>query len=53
MRYGESGFAIEILEKLEYDKDEGKTDYSEELRILEIICEERLAQEGMELYKND
>ena len=52
-RYGESGFVIEILEKLEYDKDEEKTDYSEELRILQIICEERLAQEGMELYKSD
>ena len=52
-RYGESGFVIEILEKLEYDKDEEKTDYSEELRILQIICEEKLAQEGMELYKSD
>ena len=38
-RYGESGFVIEILEKLEYDKYEEKTDYSEELRILQIICE--------------
>ena len=33
-RYGEAGFEIAILEQLEYDKDELKTDYSEDLRIL-------------------
>ena len=32
--HGESSFEIEILEKLEYDKDTSKTDYSEELKIL-------------------
>jgi hypothetical protein len=47
---GESAFSIEILEKLEYDKDESKTDYSEELELLKIIWEERLSQKGMEAY---
>lgn len=41
---GKSSFTIEILEKLEYDKDETKEDYSEELNILKLIWEERLAK---------
>ncbi|HQA57925.1 MAG TPA: GIY-YIG nuclease family protein [Acetivibrio sp.] len=47
---GESAFTIEILEKLEYDKDESKTDYSEELELLKMIWEERLANKGMKAY---
>jgi len=50
---GESGFAVEILETLSYDKDETKTDYSEELAILRMLWEERLAKEGMVLYGSD
>ena len=49
--HGESNFIIEILEKLKYDKDESKTDYSEELDILEMVWEEKLLKEGKELYK--
>lgn len=37
-----NNFIIEVLEKLEYDKDESKTDYSEELSIMKIIWEEKL-----------
>jgi len=48
---GEKGFTIEILEKLEYDKDESKVDYSEELALLKMIWEEKLIQEGMDFYK--
>lgn len=48
---GESNFKIEILEILKYDKDESKTDYSEEMDILKIVWEERLLQKGMEFYK--
>jgi hypothetical protein len=48
---GEENFAIEILEKLEYDKDESKTDYSEELALLEMMWRERLAEKGIEFYK--
>lgn len=48
---GESSFTIEILEHLEYDKDESKTDYSEELNILKMIWEEKLLKKGMVFYK--
>lgn len=47
----EANFSIEILEKLEYDKDESKTDYTEELTLLQMIWEEKLAVEGLEFYK--
>lgn len=49
--YGEANFSIEVLEKLEYDKDETKTDYSEELALLKMIWEEKLLQRGVELYR--
>lgn len=40
---GENNFVIEILEKLEYDKDdETKTDYGEELSIMKMLWEEKL-----------
>ncbi|HHU70721.1 MAG TPA: GIY-YIG nuclease family protein [Clostridiales bacterium] len=48
--YGEASFTIEILEKLKYDEDETKVDYSEELNILKIIWQERLSKKGMEFY---
>jgi hypothetical protein len=47
---GEDGFTIEILEKLEYDKDASKTDYSEELELLKMMCEEKLMKENKEAY---
>lgn len=49
--FGLENFTIEILENLEYDKDESKTDYSEELEVLQMIWEEKLAGENMEFYK--
>lgn len=39
---GPDNFIIEILERLEYDKDESKTDYGEDLELLRLLCEERL-----------
>lgn len=48
--YGEESFAVDVLEKLEYEKDDPKTDYSEELAILRMIWEERATRQGMELY---
>lgn len=48
--HGESNFMVEVLEKLEYDKDETKTDYSEELNILEMVWKEKLPKEGKEFY---
>jgi hypothetical protein len=49
--FGSDNFTIEILENLEYDKDESKTDYKEELTLLQIIWEEKLAKQKLELYK--
>jgi hypothetical protein len=43
-------FRIQILEQIEYDQDELKTDYSEELEILEIIWKEKLEKENIRLY---
>lgn len=49
-KYGKESFTIEILEKLKYDEDESKTDYSEELNILKMIWEEKLSKKDMEFY---
>ena len=48
--YGKENFVIEVLDNLSYDKDESKTDYSEELAILKMTWEEKLSKEGMEFY---
>jgi len=48
--FGPENFTFEILEYLEYDKDESKTDYTEELKLLEMIWEEKLAAENLVLY---
>lgn len=47
--FGPGNFTIEILENLEYDKDESKTDYTEELALLQMIWEEKLAKENKAL----
>lgn len=49
--YGEENFTIEILEYLDYDKDELKTDYTEDLALLQMAWEEKLGQENIVLYK--
>ena len=49
--FGSENFTFEILENLEYDKDESKTDYAEDLALLQMIWEEKLAKENMEFYK--
>ena len=48
---GAENFSIDVLELLKYDKDESKTDYSEELVILRMMWEEKLLGEGMTFYK--
>jgi hypothetical protein len=48
---GSENFTIEILDYLEYDKDESKTDYKEDLALLQMIWEEKLAREDMIFYK--
>lgn len=47
----EANFTIEVLEQLEYDKDEVKTDYSDDLTLLLMVWEERLAQENRVFYQ--
>lgn len=44
-------FEFTILETLEYDKDESKTDYSEELDIILIMLTEKLSENNMVPYK--
>jgi hypothetical protein len=39
---GEGSFEFAVLERLEYDRDESKTDYSEELEMLHLIWTEKL-----------
>nr|WP_312578501.1 GIY-YIG nuclease family protein [Sedimentibacter sp.] len=40
--FGKDAFTIEILDTLEYDKDETKTDYSEDLETLKEIWKEKI-----------
>lgn len=50
--FGEENFTIEVLENLEYDKeDEAKTDYKDDLALLQMDWEEKLAKKGLEVYK--
>ena len=49
--HGSDYFDMEILERMEYDKDETKTDYSEELALLQMIWEEKLKKENYTFYK--
>lgn len=49
--FGEGGFKIEVLENLEYDKDESKTDYKEDLTLLQMVWEERLQKENLKPYE--
>jgi hypothetical protein len=50
--HGEKYFTIEILEKLKYDKDESKTDYTEDLALLKMIWKEKLLQNNIKFYKS-
>jgi len=47
---GAEGFDTEVLEILKYDRDESKTDYSEELELLRMDWEEKLAARGETFY---
>lgn len=42
-QYGAKGFDMRVLEQLEYDKDEIKTDYTEDLQALRELCRERFS----------
>lgn len=47
---GEEVFQIIVLEQLEYEEDESKTDYREELELLKMIWIDRLTQQGVQFY---
>lgn len=47
---GSDGFEIKILEKIEYDKDESKTDYTDDLALLKMIWVDKLKDKGVNLY---
>ncbi|MGI6684679.1 MAG: GIY-YIG nuclease family protein [Bacillota bacterium] len=47
---GPGSFSFEVLENLPYDKDESKTDYSDDLALLQMIWKEKLAKEGWKVY---
>jgi len=49
--HGEASFTFEILENLEYDKDESKNDYGDELSLLQMIWEDKMIAEGFELFR--
>ena len=49
--FGAGNFTIEILENLEYDKDEFKTDYTEDLNWLKMIWKEKLLKQKLGFYK--
>jgi len=40
-KYGENGFEAAVLELLKYDKDESKTDYTADLKLLRDFCSEK------------
>ncbi|AGA68401.1 hypothetical protein Desdi_0878 [Desulfitobacterium dichloroeliminans LMG P-21439] len=48
---GVENFTFEVLEQLEYDKDETKTDYTDDLEILLLEWEERLVNQGITVVK--
>lgn len=51
LEQGEDNFTVEILENLAYDEEETKTDYTEDLALLQMLWEEKLSREGLEFYK--
>lgn len=48
--YGENNFTFEILEVLEYEKDETKTDYADELDLQRMDWEEKMVNQHFEFY---
>ena len=47
---GVDQFEIIILEQIEYDQDESKIDYRDDLKLLKMIWIEKLTKEDVELY---
>lgn len=47
---GKLNFTIEILDILEYDKDETKTDYTDDLTLLKMIWQEKMSKDCISFY---
>lgn len=43
-QHGESAFEVSVLELLQYDEDETKTDYTEDLQALRALCAEQFTE---------
>ncbi len=48
--YGADAFTVEVLDMLEYAKDESKTDYKDDLEELRLIWTAKVRQEKAALY---
>ena len=48
--FGANVFEIKILEQIEYEEDESKTDYSEDLELLKMIWREKLSKDMAQFY---
>lgn len=48
---GPSFFKLEILDYLNYNKDEMKADYKDDLQALRAMWMEKIARSGMEFYE--
>lgn len=48
--YGEDKFTVEVLDTLDYNTDETKQDYTEELEELKLILQDKLTNEGFAIY---
>jgi hypothetical protein len=49
-KFGEAGFKTVVLEQIEYENDETKTNYSEELQLLKMIWCEKLTKDNKQFY---
>ena len=47
---GADRWDFRVLEHLDYDEDETKTDYAEDLELLKMECEEKLARQGYTFF---
>lgn len=48
---GGDSFSMEVLEVLPYDSDASKTDYGDDLKLLQSMWEEQLQKDGKQLYQ--
>ena len=47
---GREAFSYKVLEQLEYDEDESKIDYSDDLELLKMVWTDKLTELGVQFY---